>query len=86
MPARTTASVLIAWTLISASTAGLMAQRGRGPYAGRAVADVLNELQSATLKIIFSSERVPPRLRVVKEPTATDRAGDRSSRSSIRTA
>jgi TonB-dependent Receptor Plug Domain/Sigma-70, region 4 len=41
-------------------------------YAGRAVADVLRELQATHLKIIFSSERVPPALRVVKEPRGTD--------------
>jgi hypothetical protein len=41
-------------------------------YTGRAVADVLRELQATHLKIIFSSERVPPALRVVKEPRGSD--------------
>ena len=40
-------------------------------YAGRTVVDVLKELQTTSLKIIFSSERVPPALRVIKEPRAT---------------
>ena len=73
MAARTSAILLIAWTLIIASAGNLLsAQRGPVPYAGRPVADVLKELQAAQLKVIFSSELVPARLRVVKEPTASD--------------
>ena len=37
-------------------------------YAGRRVADVLRELQSAQLRIIFSSDLVPPALLVKAEP------------------
>jgi hypothetical protein len=39
-----------------------------GKYAGRPVADVLRELQSDRLRIIFSSDLVPPSLRVKAEP------------------
>jgi hypothetical protein len=39
-----------------------------GTYAGRLVADVLRELQSNDLRIIFSSDLVPPSLRVHAEP------------------
>ena len=42
-------------------------------YGGRSVADVLQELQTSDLRIIFSSDLVPPTLRVTIEPTSQDR-------------
>ena len=42
-------------------------------YAGRPVAEVLQELQTPELRFIFSSDLVPPSLRVTLEPTAQDR-------------
>ena len=47
-------------------------------YVGRAVADVLGELQAAKLKIIFSTELVPPSIKVTKEPRGTDARESRS--------
>ena len=41
-----------------------------GKYAGRPVADVLRELQTAELRIIFSDDLVPAALRVKSEPTS----------------
>lgn len=41
-------------------------------YAGRSVAAVLKELQSAELRILFSSELVPQALRVKVEPKGRD--------------
>lgn len=41
-------------------------------YAGRSVADVLQELQTPELKIIFSTDLVPPALRVKAEPQSKD--------------
>ena len=41
------------------------------PYRGRPVADVLREIEARGLNLIFSSETVPPSLRVVVEPDAT---------------
>ena len=42
-------------------------------YGGRPVAAVLQELQTSELRIIFSSDLVPPTLRVTNEPTGQDR-------------
>ena len=47
------------------------AGRSQRNTSGRAVADVLRELQATRLKIIFSSERVPANLRVLREPRGT---------------
>src|SRR5262245_10473181 len=41
-------------------------------YSGRPVAEVLQELRAAGLKVIFSTDLVPPTLRVKAEPTVTD--------------
>jgi hypothetical protein len=41
-------------------------------YAGRPVVEVLQELQAAGLRILFSSDLVPLTLRVKSEPTARD--------------
>jgi len=40
-------------------------------YAGRPLADVLRDLQSRGLKVVFSSELVRPEMRVATEPTST---------------
>jgi hypothetical protein len=42
------------------------------PYAGRPVADVLQELQTPELRIIFSTDLVPATMRVQAEPTSRD--------------
>ena len=42
------------------------------PYAGRIVAEVLQELQTPELKIIFSTDLVKPSMRVQAEPKSTD--------------
>jgi TonB dependent receptor/TonB-dependent Receptor Plug Domain len=41
-------------------------------YAGRPVVDVLQELQTAELRIIFSTDLVKPAMRVQAEPKSTD--------------
>ena len=70
--------------LISFAVVPASAQRAP-VYAGRPVADVLRELQSPTLRIIFSSDLVPPTLLVKAEPKAATHATSRN-RSSRRTA
>jgi hypothetical protein len=40
-------------------------------YAGRSLADVLRDLQSLGLKVVFSSELVRPDMRVATEPAST---------------
>ena len=42
------------------------------PYAGRPVADVLQELQTPEQRIIFSTDLVKPAMRVQAEPKSTD--------------
>ena len=61
----TTLTILLVWT---AGLAPATAQESK--YAGRPVADVLRELQTPELRIIFSSDLVPPALRVKNEPTS----------------
>ena len=39
-----------------------------GRYAGRPLADVLRDLQSLGLSVVFSSELVRPEMRVASEP------------------
>ena len=46
------------------------AQTG-GRYAGRPLADVLRDLQSLGLSVVFSSELVRPEMRVASEPKST---------------
>jgi TonB-dependent Receptor Plug Domain len=70
MPARAIVIVLV--VLLSAPSLLWGGQAELKGYAGRTVADVLRELQATHLKIIFSSERVPPALRVTREPRGTD--------------
>ena len=66
------AMVMILVVLLGAPFLSSAGQGELKGYAGRAVADVLRELQATHLKIIFSSERVPPALRVTREPRGTD--------------
>jgi len=40
------------------------------PYRGRSLSDVLNEIGTPSMRLIYSSEVVPPGLRVAVEPTA----------------
>ena len=46
--------------------------QGAEPLAGRPVAQVLDEAIRAGAKIIYSSERIPPDLRVLREPQAEE--------------
>jgi hypothetical protein len=63
------AAVLLALT----AEAQARAQAQSSRYEGRSVADVLQELQTVTeLRIIFSSDLVPPTLRVTVEPKSSD--------------
>jgi hypothetical protein len=48
-----------------------VAAQTAGRYAGRSLADVLRDLQSLGLKVVFSSELVRPEMRVATEPTST---------------
>jgi TonB dependent receptor-like, beta-barrel/TonB-dependent Receptor Plug Domain len=59
-------AVLLA--LLLAATAG--AEQAPGPYAGRLLEDVLRDLQSRGLRILFSSDLVKPTMRVQAEPRA----------------
>jgi hypothetical protein len=43
-----------------------------GPYAGRALSDVLEDLQARGLKIVFTSALVPPEMLVEIEPHSSD--------------
>jgi hypothetical protein len=61
--------ILIAAVVLSSIFAMPAAGQARH-YAGRSVADVLRELQSRQLRIIFSSDLVPPALSVKSEPKA----------------
>jgi len=64
---RPTTRVLGIATVIVLVAAAAHGQQAR-TYAGRRVADVLRELQSPQLRIIFSSDLVPPALVVKAEP------------------
>src|SRR6185436_16771591 len=70
MAAGTIAIILLVGALLGAPSPARGGQDVK-KYAGRAVADVLRELQATRLKIIFSSERVPANLRVLREPRGT---------------
>ena len=71
MRGRVVAMVLAAAAVLGAPSTSF-GQVEPKAYVGRAVVDVLKELQGTTLKLIFSSELVPPSLRVTKEPKGTD--------------
>jgi hypothetical protein len=51
--------------------APVVAPPAAGRYAGRSLADVLRDLQSLGLKVVFSSELVRPDMRVATEPAST---------------
>ena len=53
-------AIVVAWS------AAVAAGQGR-PYVGRPVAEVLQELQAGGLRIVFSTDLVPPALRVRAE-------------------
>ena len=72
MSARVVATVLITAALLLGAPSSAFGQTEPKAYLGRAVVDVLKELQTSTLKLIFSSELVPASLRVTKEPKGTD--------------
>jgi hypothetical protein len=67
MTATTRATVFL--MLLSLQALPLLAQ-GSGPYKGRLLAEVLQELQSSGLRIVFSSAIVQSDLRVSTEPRA----------------
>jgi hypothetical protein len=48
-----------------------LAAQTTGHYAGRPLADVLRDLQSRGLKVVFSTELVRPEMRVTSEPRST---------------
>ena len=72
MAERVIALVVAAAVLTGAPAVAFTVQAESKRYVGRAVADVLGELQAAKLKIIFSTELVPPSIKVTKEPRGTD--------------
>jgi Ca-activated chloride channel family protein len=49
-----------------------VAAQGAPRYGGRSLDDVLQELRSLGLKVIWSTELVRPEMRVTSEPTSTD--------------
>ena len=58
-------------TLAVALALPIQAAQARS-YMGRPVADILQELQTAELRIIFSTDLVKPAMRVQAEPKTTD--------------
>jgi len=64
--------VLVGAAAVLGAPSTAFGQAEQKTYVGRAVVDALEELQTSTLKLIFSSELVPPSLRVTKEPKGTD--------------
>src|SRR5687767_4628135 len=63
--------MVLVTTLAVALALPLQAAQTRS-YAGRTVADVLQELQTPGLTIIFSTDLVKPAMRVQAEPKSTD--------------
>ena len=72
MRERVVAMVLVGAAAVLGAPSTAFGQAEQKTYVGRAVVDALEELQTSTLKLIFSSELVPPSLRVTKEPKGTD--------------
>ena len=64
---RSLAQILLAAVLSLLFTSSIVA----APLAGRALVDVLRELESRGLRLIYSSDVVTPGLRVVTEPRST---------------
>jgi hypothetical protein len=65
VPRAVTSTMLVLGTVAHASGQ-------QGSYVGRPVAEVLQQLQAPELRIIFSSDLVPPTLRVKTEPRSRD--------------
>src|SRR5262245_16415980 len=63
--------MLLFVTLAAALALPIEAAQARS-YAGRPVADVLQELQAPELRIIFSTDLVKPAMRVLAEPKSND--------------
>jgi outer membrane receptor protein involved in Fe transport len=57
----------VACALIALPAASAVAE---GPYRGRSLSDVLNEIGTSSMRLVYSSDVVPARLRVAVEPTA----------------
>jgi hypothetical protein len=62
--------LLTAFVLMMSATAAAGQTTGR--YAGRPLTDVLRDLQTLGLKVVFSSELVRPDMRVASEPKSRD--------------
>ena len=58
--------LVLVLVLVASTTADLVGQSSR--FTGRALADVLGEIKSRGLNIVFSSELVRPEMRVAVEP------------------
>ena len=70
--ARTAATVVFSTVLLySAAPSASAGAQQRRSYFGRPVAEVLAELQTPQVQIIFSSTLVPPTLRVLAEPAGS---------------
>jgi hypothetical protein len=70
-----TLMTMLIWVAVTVSTITGPAAPGFSQstrFAGRSVAEVLRELQSADLRIIFSSDLVPSELRVFVEPKSRE--------------
>ena len=67
-----TALVVSLWPLALGPWSVYAAQQASPSFKGRPVADVLQELQTAKLRIIFSSDLVPATLLVKDEPKGKD--------------
>jgi len=61
---------VISVLLVTSATAAAQSSTPN-KFAGRALADVLNELQALHLNIVFSSELVRPEMRVASEPKSS---------------
>ncbi len=69
-----TLTCLLAIVLLGAVPHTTAAQDRAVTYAGRALADVLREMQRDGVRIVYSSELVQADMRVVAEPKAKDPA------------
>lgn len=62
---------LLAWGLVLWCVTAALSAQSASRYAGRLLADVLRDLQSRGLNVVFSSELVRADMRVASEPKAT---------------
>jgi len=58
-------------SLLSATTLSMAVEANRARFAGRPLAEALSDLQANGLKLIYSSDRVPPGMIVATEPIET---------------